>query len=152
MEVTLNLKEHPELIPQYVELRNSYCEPLLTHTVEIQETVQWLSNTTAEIRVIEEENCLLGVVLLYVDRGGEVAFFARQQNRGVGTSLLQAADVIAHQKKLQQIWAWVRADNLVAAKVFEKCGYYESGREDRRYKEQLISGIKFTKTFEESGI
>lgn len=148
----LNLKEHPELIPQYVELRNRYCDLLLTHTVEIPETINWVRATATEVRVIAEENCVLGVVLLYIDRGGEVAFFVRQQNRGVGTLLLRTVDVIAHQKKLQQIWAWVRDDNLVAAKVFEKCGYYESGRKERRYKEQLISGIKFTKTFEENGI
>ncbi len=152
MELILDLKDHPELVSQYVELRNCYCELLLTHSVDIAETIQWIEKTTAEIRVIQEGNSLLGVVLLYVDRGGEVAFFAREQNRGIGTKMLQVVDIVAKQKSLQEIWAWVREDNLVAAKVFKKCGYRESGREDRLYKEQRISGIRFTKTFEENNI
>lgn len=152
MEMILNLKEHPELLAQYVELRNTYCELLLTHSVSIEETIQWIKYTTAEINVIQEDSCLLGVVLLYIDRGGEVAFFARERNRGIGTKLLLIVDGIAKQKNLMKIWAWVREDNLVAAKVFEKCGYRESGREVRLFNEQRISGIRFTKTFEENCI
>lgn len=148
----LNLKEHPELLAQYVELRNTYCELLLTHSVNIEETIQWIKHTTAEINAIQEDSCLLGVVLLYIDRGGEVAFFARERNRGIGTKLLQIVDGSAKQKKLQKIWAWVREDNPVAAKVFEKCGYRESGSEVRLFNEQRISGIRFTKTFEENCI
>lgn len=149
MERVLNLKEHHDLIPQYVELRNSYCELLLTQPVEVAETIQWMQNTSVQLRVIEEEYRILGVALLYPDRGGEVAFFARQKNKGIGTRLLEEIDGVAMLAKLPLIWAWVRDDNFVAAKVFEKCGYLRSGREGRIYKEQLIRGIRYTKVFSE---
>ena len=149
MQSVLNLKSCIGLLPQYVELRNNYCELLLTHSVELYETNRWIKNTSAEIRVIEEENFILGVVLLYVDRGGEIAFFAKQQNRGIGTRLLNIVEDIANEIKLPLIWAWVREDNHVAAKVFNKCGYSMSGCEDRTYKEQTIRGIRYTKALSE---
>lgn len=145
----LNLKEHLDLLPQYVELRNGYCDLLLTHTVKISESFQWIKNTTAVIKVIEEENCILGVLLLYIERDGEVAFFARQQNKGIGTRLLKIADDEARQLGLPSIWAWVREDNFVAAKAFEKCGYTASGLEKRDYKGEPIMGIKYTKLISE---
>jgi RimJ/RimL family protein N-acetyltransferase len=146
----LDLKGHPELLPQYVELRNRYCELLLTQPVAIAETRGWLHSTTTEIRCIADGDDLLGVVLLYIDRGGEVAFFARQVNRGIGTQLLHIADDMARQKKLTSIWAWVRKDNAAAVRVFEKCGYQEVGNEGRYRHEQLVDGIRFTKTIEEN--
>ena len=111
MEKVLNLKEHSELLPQYVELRNSYCELLLTQSVGVSESFKWIQETTAEIRVIEENGLISGVVLLYPDRGGEVAFFAREQQRGIGTKLLKVVDEVARQVRLPSIWAWVREDN-----------------------------------------
>ena len=144
----LNLKEHPELIAQYVELRNRYCELLLTRPVALAETSRWVHSTTAEIWGITEGNDLLGVVLLYVDSGGEVAFFARQSNKGIGTQLLHIVDDIARQRKFPSIWAWVRKDNPGAARVFAKCGYNEAGNEDRPYNELCVDGTKFMKTIE----
>jgi len=152
MESVLNLKRRLDLLPQYIELRNCYCELLLTHSIEISATSQWIKNTTTEIRVIEEDNNILGVLLLYLDRDGEVAFLAKQQNRGIGTRLLNIADEIANEAKLSLIWAWVREDNIVAAKVFEKCGYVMSGREKRIYNGQHIRGIRYTKGFAEKAI
>lgn len=149
MERILDLKEHLHLLPQYVELRNSYSDLLLSQSVEISESVQWIKNTTAEIRVVEEENLISGVVLLYIDRGGEVAFFARQKNKGIGTLLLRVADEVARQVQLPSTWAWVREDNVLAARVFEKSGYCVSGCEERTFKNQLIRGIRYTKTLAE---
>lgn len=149
MERVLNLKEHLDLLPQYVELRNSYCELLLTQPVGVAESIQWVQATTAEIRVIEEEKCVLGVVLLYLNRGGEVAFFVRQQNKGVGTKLLEIVDGVAMQAQLPLIWAWVREDNLAAAKVFEKCSYCVSAHEKRNYKGHLVRGIRYAKFISE---
>lgn len=137
------------MLPQYVELRNVYCDLLLTHPVEISESVQWIKNTTAVIKVIEEENCVLGVLLLYIDRSGEVAFFAREHNKGIGTKLLKIADDEARQLGLPSIWAWVREDNFIAAKAFEKCGYAASGHEERDYKDEHIMGMKYTKQISE---
>ena len=145
MRNILDLKKNPDFLPQYVELRNSYCELLLTHPVILSETIQWLKWTTAEIHLIEEENCLLGVLLLYIDRNGEVALFTRKHNAGIGKNLLRVADNIALSFSLPSIWSWIRADNYKAVHVFEKSGYCFVKREDRIYDNKVISGIKYTK-------
>ncbi|QOX80358.1 GNAT family N-acetyltransferase [Trichlorobacter lovleyi] len=152
MDNVLDLKNHPELLPQYVDLRNRYCELLLTQPVEIAETIQWMHETTTEIWAIAEDNCIHGVLLLYISRGGEIAFFATQKNRGTGTKLLHLADQIAQKKKLASIWAWVRKDNPIAANVFKKCGYSESGDEDRTFRDQRIKGTRFIKNIMEKMI
>ena len=149
MEMILNLKEHPELVPEYVELRNRYTALLLTQPVELLETVQWINNTTAEIRVIKEENSLLGVVIVYLDRGGEIAFFARNRNKGIGSSLLKIADEVARIRKIPSLWAWVREDNPIAVRVFEKCGYRQAGVEERVHEGRSIRGTRHIKNIVE---
>jgi RimJ/RimL family protein N-acetyltransferase len=148
MERVLNLKKHLRLLPQYVELRNSYCELLLTQPVDIRETRHWIDNASVEVRVIEENNYLLGVALLYLDKDGEVAFFSRHKNKGTGTKLLKMIDNIAIHKSLKSIWAWVREDNIIAARVFEKCGYCAMSRDERLYNDKLVIGIKYIKHFQ----
>lgn len=147
MEKILDLKKHLNLLPQYVELRNNYCELLLTQSVGLAESMRWIKDTTTEIRAIEEGNLISGVGFLNIDRGGEVSFFARRRNRGIGTRLLKVIDDVAKQVKLPLIWAWVREDNRVAAKVFEKCGYCASGCEERIYKGKPVRGARYTKVF-----
>ncbi len=148
MRNVFDLKKFPEFLPEYVNLRNAYCDLLLTQPVVMAESIQWLKTTTAEIRLIEESLQVLGVVLLYVDREGEVALFTRQSNKGIGTNLLEIVDDLAYKLQLPSIWAWVRENNNKAAYIFEKCGYIYSGKEVREYNDETIYGVRYTKIFE----
>ncbi len=66
---------------------------------------------------------MLGVAILYIDKGGEIAFFVRDQNRGFGSRLLNAIEMAATGRGLKNVWAWVLDDNYIAQRVFEKSGY-----------------------------
>ena len=143
MEQVLDLKTNLDLLPQYLELRNRYCSLLLTHPATFDQTRNWVRATSTEIRLIVDDGVVLGVVLLYFDRGGEVAFFSRNPARGIGTKLLQVLEKMAGEAGLATVWAWVREDNPVARRVFEKCGYVMSGSAPREYQAALVNGTTY---------
>ena len=97
------------------------------------------------IRLIEEDNVVLGVVLLYPQRDGEVAFFTRNPRRGIGTRLLGIVEKLAREAQLPAVWAWVREDNPIAGRVFEKCGYRALGGEARIYQSGVINGTRYVR-------
>lgn len=145
----LDLKEHEVFLPQYVALRNSYIELLLTDPVTVGETEQWIRSSDVEILIAVENGLLQGAVLLYMERSGEIAFFAREQCRGIGTKLLYLIETVARARGISEIWAWVREDNPIAQRVFEKIGYHFFGRIERSHRGNIVTGIKYTKKITE---
>lgn len=144
-EEIIDLKNHEYFIEQYVDLRNSYTEQLLTSPVNISETKEWLKLNDVEIRGIVREDVLLGVVILYLHRDGEIAFFVRDKNKGVGSKLLEIIEVVGIEKKLNVIWGWVLKDNLIAQRVFEKSGFLKEGISERQYKGLIKQGYIYKK-------
>lgn len=144
MEV-IDLKERSDLVGQYVELRNSYSDLLLTSPVNAGDTMEWLNKADIEIKGLIEDNILSGVVILYLDRGGEIAFFARERNRGTGSRLLSIIQETATEKGLKSVWAWVLEDNLTAQRAFEKNGFKREGTTERDYRGALRKGARFVK-------
>ena len=124
--LVIDLKQHQEFLEQYIALRNRYVDVLLTSPVKLEETQKWFADKHVEIRGIVQGQSLLGVVLLYLDKGGEVAFFVREPNKGIGSQLLSIIKQIANDKGLTSIWAWVLHDNINAQKAFEKTPYVYS--------------------------
>lgn len=144
MEI-VDLKSKTKYLEQYVQLRNQFCELLLTEPVTLDGTKQWLQTVDVEIRGIIEDNMLLGCAILYIGKNGEVTFFARDNNRGIGTQLLGIIEDIAVGRKLKTIWSWVLEDNRIAQRVFEKCGFLRGVDSIRRYRKVEKNGITFIK-------
>lgn len=141
--VVINLKEKEDFFDQYINLRNKYTELLLTSPVTLPETKEWLKREDIEIRGLVQNNVLLGVVILYLNRNGEIAFFVREPNQGIGSRLLQIIQNVARGKGLQSVWAWVLHDNLIAQRVFEKNGFVKIGMSEREYKAITKQGIEY---------
>lgn len=119
----VDLKEHPEFIDTYVELRNRYSGLLQTHLISLEETKGWLLGDGVEVAGLVEGGALEGAAILYLDRGGEIAFFVARPGRGNGPRLLAAIEEVARKRGLVRVWAWVLAGNERASKAFLKCGY-----------------------------
>lgn len=143
-----DLKQPESFIEQYVALRNSYTELLLTSPVNLAETKEWLKKDDIEIRGFVEDNALLGAVILYLDRNGEVAFFAGEKGKGIGSKLLVLIEDTARRKKLQLIWSWVLKENHIAQRVFEKNGFKKEGETIREYRGMPRQGIEYKKILE----
>jgi predicted acetyltransferase len=141
----IDLKKDEFFIPQYVELRNHYVDLLLTNAVTVDETKEWLVKENIEVRCFVDQHVLIGVVILYLNKGGEVAFFVKNRHRGVGSQLLKVIEEVAKGRKLNSLWAWVMSSNLAAQKTFIKNGYLMEGETERRYRNKILQGFVFRK-------
>jgi predicted acetyltransferase len=141
----IDLKQDEFFIPQYVELRNHYVDLLLTDSVTVDETKEWLVKENIEVRCFVDNHVLIGVVILYLSKEGEVAFFVKKKNRGIGSQLLKVIEEVAKEKKLNSLWAWVMSFNLAAQKTFIKNGYFLEGETERRYRNNILRGFVFRK-------
>ncbi len=141
----IDLKNEEAYVEEYVSLRNHYCPLLLTSPVNVGETKEWLKRQDIEVRGILQDSCLIGVAILYLHREGEIAFFAKHPNQGVGKKLLRIIEQVAKEKSLKSVWAWVLNDNLTAKRTFEKNGYTMLGQSQRFYEGESKLGIQFRK-------
>ncbi len=141
----IDLKEEEYFIEQYVTLRNNHTELLLTLPVSISETREWLKRNDIEVRGFVQDDVLLGVVILYKQKDGEVAFFVRYPSKGIGGKLLKEIEEVAREKKLRFIRAWVRKDNLIAQRVFEKNGFKKGDISKRESHDGVKLGTEYKK-------
>jgi predicted acetyltransferase len=141
----INLKKEEAYIKEYISLRNRYSEFLLTKPVNVKETKEWLKGSDVETRGIVQDAILLGVAILYLNRGGEIAFFAKDRHQGIGTKLLKIIERVAKEKNLKSVWAWVLSDNLYAPRTFQKNGYLMEGESSRSYEGESKTGFIFRK-------
>jgi predicted acetyltransferase len=141
----IDLKQNELFIPQYVELRNHYVDLLLTNSVTVDETKEWLGREDVEIRCLIEDNVLTGAAILYLNKKGEVAFFVRNTHRGIGSQLLKVIEEVAKEKKLNSLWAWVMSSNMAAQKTFIKNGYLLEGETEKKYRDKVFPGFVFRK-------
>jgi len=142
----INLKDEDSFIAQYVELRNKYCELLLTVPVNVEETQKWIKNEDVEVVGVVKGDALLGVVILYLHRAGEIAFFVRSPNHGAGSYLLKLVERIARDKGMGSVWAWVLNENVAARKTFTKAGYSLEKESSKYFERRLRKGVVFRKT------
>jgi GNAT superfamily N-acetyltransferase len=144
-ERVINLKDEDSFIAQYVELRNQYCEVLLTAPVNVEETKKWIENEGVEVVAVVKEDTLSGVAILYLHRGGEIAFFVRTPNQGTGSYLLNLIERIARDKGIVNIWAWVLEENIAARRTFIKAGYALEKDSSKYFERRLRRGVVFRK-------
>ncbi len=137
----VDLKEEPDFLEQYVGMRNQYREVLLAEPVDLAETREWVQCREIEIRGLARGRTLLGAAVLYLGKGGEIAFFARYPNEGVGSKLLEVIESVARDRKLSEVWAWVLSDNAVAERVFMKNGYRLDAESVRTHHHKARNGI-----------
>ncbi len=137
----VDLKKEPDFLNQYVEMRNQYSEVLLTEPVEIAETEDWVRSEGIEIRGLARGRTLLGVAVLYLEKGGEITFFARHPNEGIGSRLLEAIESVARNRKVFKVWAWVLSENALARRAFMKNGYQLNAESERLYKHEPRTGF-----------
>ncbi len=147
MEVVY-LKEDYTYLEQYVDLRNKYKALLLSSSVTVKHTKEWLSELNGEIRGLAEDGILLGVVILYLDKGGEITFFAKHKNRGIGSELLKIINEIAKERRLKYIFSWVAKDNLIAQRSFEKNGFIFDKIQEKEYHGKIKRGKKYVKIYQ----
>lgn len=141
----IDLKKEGYFIEQYIQLRNNYTEVLLTSPVNISETKEWLKINDIEIRGLVQNEILLGAVILYIGRDGEIAFFVKDQNKGIGSKLLNIIKEVAMERDLESIWGWALKDNFIAQRVFEKNRFVREGIVEREYKGVIKKGIMYKK-------
>lgn len=141
----IDLKERLDFLQQYIDLRNQYCKVLLTTQVNLPETEDWMKGNLIEIRGMVEEDILLGAVILYLHRAGEITLFVKKPNQGIGSQLLRIIEEVARQKKLEYIWGWVLEDNLIAKRVFEKNRFIKEDTTERKFEGQAQSGTVYKK-------
>jgi GNAT superfamily N-acetyltransferase len=92
-----------------------------------------------------EGDVLAGAVVLYLGRGGEVAFFAREQGKGVGSELLRIIEGVGAERGLRSLWAWVLRTNTPARKTFLKNGYIIEGETEKSHKGSSYWGYQLKK-------
>ena len=144
-DLIVNLREEPDFVEQYVQLRNRHCDVLLTTPVNITDTKEWLKNTDIEIRGITRKNKLIGVTILFLNRQGEIAVFASVTNQGVGSRLLSVIESVARERGLSEVWAWVLSDNIIAQRTFEKSGYRRDRESTKEYQKKTMNGFVLRK-------
>ena len=142
----IDLRLSPWLIPQYVGVRNANAELLLSKPVGEVETRSWLNSADVEVRCLASDGkTLLGAVILYPEKGGEVAVFVATPGRGLGSRLLQEVEAVAGSRGMTGVWAWVLSGNLPAARAFEKAGFRCLGQETRLVGDVRHEGLRFEK-------
>lgn len=145
MPSIIDLKKNRSFVGQYVDLRNKYADVLLTGPVTVDGTYAWLNGKDVEIRCLVENGILLGAVVLYLEKGGEIAFFAKDQGKGIGGTLLSIIEGVAREKEMRSIWAWVLSSNRAAQKTFLRNGYLLEGNSDRLYIGKVRQGVLLRK-------
>jgi GNAT superfamily N-acetyltransferase len=144
-QIVIDLKEHPSRVPQYIELRNRYVELLLSTPVQLEETRRWLDGGGIEVRCLVEGEAMIGSVVLYLAKGGEVAFFVKEPGKGVGTRLLRIIEEVAKEKRQDRIWSWVLLSNEPAKMAFLKSGFIQEKISERVYRGKARKGFLFGK-------
>jgi ribosomal protein S18 acetylase RimI-like enzyme len=142
---TIDLKKDQDFIDQYIALRNAHAEILLTQPVSAPQTKAWLKQDDIDIRAAVCGSTLLGAAILYRARDGEVACFAKEPHKGIGSYVLKSIEQVARQAKLTHLRAWVLADNTHALRFFEKNGFERKSVSTRTYNEQVRNGIECIK-------
>ena len=141
----IDLKEKKAYIDQYVSLRNTYVDLLLTDAVSTEGTRKYLETSDNQIRCVVRGDELIGAAILYLDRNGEITFFSKYKYIGIGSLLLSGIEKAAKEQQLSTVWAWVLKNNSSAQRSFEKNGYSVRAITQKTYKGNSFQGVEYEK-------
>lgn len=148
----IDLKKDDLFVPQYVDLRNRYAQLLLSTPVTVAETKAWLLREAVVVKCLIENDVLVGAVVLYLNKAGEIAFFVKEPKKELGSQLLRVIERVAAEKKLGSLWAWVLTTNLAAQRTFLKNGYRLEKECPRKYDDEVLNGLIYRKMIEISKV
>lgn len=140
------LKKNLGYLDAYINLRNQYCELLLTNPVTRAETLVWLKNYHVSVLLAITGELLEGVVILHVYRKGEISIFIKNSRLGTGTQLLQEIEKVAKIEKLKKIFAWVDAANKSSVNFFLKNKFMLTDQYDKEYRGIKRKGFVYIKS------
>ncbi len=143
---TIDLKTHRSYVQQYLDLRNALRDLLLTRQLTLEETIPWLDTTDTEIRCLVDDHIVVGVVMLYLEKNGEVSLFTKYPRKGLGSELLCIIEQVARERKIEKIWSWVLATNQAALGAIQKNGKTREAITTKRFGSREFTGVIFTKT------
>lgn len=142
----VNLKEHPEWVASYVELRNRFAEALVTKPVTAEETKRWMAAENVDVWVAASKTRVVAAAVLFGQRGGEVAIFNSMPHSNIASQLLQALEQKARESQ-KLVWAWTYQFNARAGEFFERNGYKDLGLQEKAAGSQTLLGHRWEKHF-----
>jgi len=116
----VDLRKHPDLICDYVNLRNKYNYELMSSPITLESTEKWMLNHKALIMGVTESQELIGVCIIYQERNNELTIFVKYPHRGIGKFILDNMGSLCKEYNITEVWARVKSDNHSAKKFFEK--------------------------------
>jgi len=141
----IDLKKNLQYLEQYIVLRNSYTHKLLTDKVRLLDTKEWIKNKLIYVLIAVENNTLLGVVILYLNKNNEIAIFTKNSNKGIGSILLSEMEKLAIRSKIPYLYSWVENTNEISIALFIKQKYIKIAQDVKSYNNINHQGIIFKK-------
>ena len=137
----INLKNaNVNILSQYIELRNKFHKELDTKQVTLDETITWIQTARVLGTCIMENDTLIGVGIIYMDRGNEVTCFTNIQGKGIVGIVHKSLEKMATKENIHFLCAKTWAGDLRARRSLEKNGYVlTSLDEERAYYKKYIS-------------
>jgi spore coat polysaccharide biosynthesis predicted glycosyltransferase SpsG/L-amino acid N-acyltransferase YncA len=120
----------PEMIRQYIELRNANRHLINSKEVCWDETLKWLAETEADVYGLVQNGILIGVTITNPTRNYENTVFVRKTGEGTGPTMMRIAESKARMKGIKRIWAWTFRDNVISVKNLENSGWEQIPTDD----------------------
>ncbi|GLQ88472.1 GNAT family N-acetyltransferase [Dyella flagellata] len=77
-----------------------------------------------------------------------IASLPEARGKGVGTALIEAAEVAARQRRCQSLRLEVRVDNESAIRLYERLGYHRAGAVKKGFYEDGADALVYEKTLD----
>jgi N-acetylglutamate synthase-like GNAT family acetyltransferase len=139
------LHERPDLLQQYVELRNLHAKALITDQTTEEKTQEWLKTTNSLVRIAVEDKKLCGVVMLNPEKENEVSIFVRDPGKGCGLTLLIDIEEQARLHGIHDLNAWTLLTNMAAQGLFQKNKYTRVGEKEKQVGNLVYHGVAYHK-------
>jgi ribosomal protein S18 acetylase RimI-like enzyme len=115
------------------------------------------NSRSAWVLVATRDHRPIGYAVLLIRRGARsarlysIAVAAEEAGRGVGSSLLAAAEEAARRKGVEGVHLEVRADNSSAITFYERSGYRPTGQREGYYQDGMAA-LLFARELPESAL
>jgi len=142
----INLKNNMVYLKDYIYLRNTYSDCLLTKKVTKNKTKQWLKTHQVDIFIAILKEEVVGAIIIYYEKNNEITIFTKYKNKGIGSKLLF---YILNKAKFNKydLWAWIEQNNVLSYKLFKKFGFIKIKDFEKEFKGMNFNGYILKKFF-----